>query len=261
MSSIQRQPYIGITDFTDFAQVGMMLKVLREHRKARSGRMLHVGVMTSYKTLNGIQSRWSGVFPPIEQIGRIFHSTVNRVYNCLHYADYSFRTGYADLARAIELAGPYIDAIQLDMPWPEPAVIAEGVHASRRQIDVILQIGKGAIEEANNDPDEVVRHLEEYEGIIHRVLLDKSMGQGLEMNAEELLPFLRAIKEAFPDIALGVAGGLGPNSMGLVAPLIDEFPDLSIDAQGRLRPSGNALDPIDWKMAESYLIQALDILP
>jgi len=35
---------------------------------------------------------------------------------------------------------------------------------------------------------------------------------------------------------------------------------MSIDAQGQLRPSKSALDPIDWSMAEEYLIKALQVL-
>ena len=57
-----------------------------------------------------------------------------------------------------------------------------------------------------------------------------------------------------------MAGGLGPDTLHTIQPLIDEFPDLSIDAQSRLRPSGNAMNPIDWGMAKSYLINALKIL-
>ena len=48
--------------------------------------------------------------------------------------------------------------------------------------------------------------------------------------------------------------------MNLVEPLVKMFPDLSIDAQGKLRSSGNALDPIDWGMAETYLVKALELM-
>lgn len=80
------------------------------------------------------------------------------------------------------------------------------------------------------------------------------------MDAKGLLPFARAVKRRFPQFGLVAAGGLGPDTMHLVEPLIKEFPDLSIDAQGKLRPSGSALDPIDWYMAGQYLIKALEML-
>ena len=145
------------------------------------------------------------------------------------------------------------------MIWPDPGQIAEGIHRSRKQIEIILQIGKNALEEANNDPEAVVEKLVDYEDVIHRVLLDKSMGKGLGMDAAALMPFARAIRENFPSLGLGAAGGLGPETMHLVAPLVRMFPDISIDAQGRLRPSGSALDPIDWSMASAYLIKTLPI--
>ncbi|MFA6459313.1 MAG: hypothetical protein WCV79_02880 [Candidatus Paceibacterota bacterium] len=255
---MNRKPYIGITDFTSFEQVTKMLEVFRRYRSSESQRLLHVGVMISFKTLNGIETKWSKAFPPKETIADIFGS--DDVYNCLHYADYDHDTDFfKDLARAIGYGGISIHAVQLDMVWPDPGQVASGVHTSRKQVEVILQVGKNAIEAANNDPGEVVRRLEDYEGVIHRVLLDRSMGRGLGMDAAGLIPFARAIKEKFPDLGLGAAGGLGPNSIDLVKPLAEEFPDMSIDAQGKLRPTGSALDPIDWSMAEEYLVKALEL--
>lgn len=254
------RPYVGITDFTDFEQVLQMLEVFRQHRSSNSQRVLHVGVMMSYKTLTGLDTKWSKAFPPKESIADIFRAGEEGVYNCLHYADYNDDTAFSDLARGIEYAGPFVDAVQLDMPWPDPGMVASAVHASRRQIEVILQVGKNAIEEANDDPNEVVRRLEDYNGVIHRVLLDKSMGRGLGMDAAGLIPFAHAIKNRFPELGLVAAGGLGPSSIELVRPLVDVFPDLSIDAQGKLRPSGSALDPVDWNMAGEYLARALEMM-
>lgn len=253
-------PYVGITDFTSFKQVTRMLEVFRRHKSSRSKHVLHVGVMMSYKTLHGIENKWSKVFPPNEVITDIFRPHDDDVYYCLHYADYDHDTRFTDLARGLGYAGPFVHALQLDMPWPDLGVIASGVHTSRRQIEVILQIGKRSIDECDNDPVEVIRRLEDYRGIIHRVLLDKSMGRGLGMNAGELIPFARAIKERFPNLGPVVAGGLGPDTIDLVEPLVREFPEVSIDAQGKLRPSGNALDPIDWDMAGKYLAKALELL-
>lgn len=251
-------PYIGITDFVNFEQVQRMLTVFNSHLPAGSNRKLHVGVMMSYKTFCGIPSKWLDVFPRKEALPGIFSS--GQVYNCLHYADYDYKTDFKILSQAIFYSDAYIHALQLDMVWPDPGMIASGVHASRKNIEVVLQIGKNAIEEAGNDPQVVVDWLSDYEGVIHRVLLDKSMGRGLGMDANGLLPFARAIRKRFPKLGIGAAGGLGPKTMHLVEPLAKEFPDLSVDAQGQLRPSGNALDPIDWDMAGEYLAKALELL-
>ncbi len=253
-------PLIGITDFTHVEQVDAMLKMFKIYLPKGSNRKLHVGVMTSYKTLHEIPTKWEKAFPPKETIAGIFSS--EETYNCLHYADYS--TDDANLPRslslAIECCGIGIRAIQLDMPWPDPGQVWDGVDRSRKHLEVILQVGRKALDEVQNDPQALVEKLGEYEGVIHRVLLDKSGGEGRGMDAAGLLPFARAIRENFPKLGLIVAGGLGPDTMHLVVPIIREFPDTSIDAQGKLRPSGNAMDPIDWHMAGRYLFNALQLL-
>lgn len=257
-------PYIGITDFMNLTEVRRMLKVFRANLATGSKRKLHIGVMMSYKTLQNLPTKWSVAFPSKETIRDIFHP-INRdgdkyTYNCLHYADYDHLTQFRDLALALEWAGPFVEAVQLDMPWPDPVMIDTAIHTSRKNPEVILQVGQRSIDEAGNNPDEIVNRLKDYKNIIHRVLLDKSMGRGLGMDADGLLPYARVIKNAFPQLGLVVAGGLGPTSMNLVEPLLEEFPDISIDAQGKLRPSGSALEPIDWDMAEQYLVEALKIL-
>ncbi|MES2985964.1 MAG: hypothetical protein V4686_02450 [Patescibacteria group bacterium] len=251
-------PYIGITDFMNYEQVERMLAVFEANKKPGQNRRLHVGVMMSYKTLNKTETKWSKAFPANDDIRHIFQSS--ETMNCLHYADYEGVDVWRNLAKAIEFGGYLIDALQLDMVWPDPVAISTAVHTSRKFPEVILQIGKNAMEEAGNDPAQVVERLQDYNGIIHHVLLDKSMGRGLGMDAVGLLPYARAIRDAYPDLGLAVAGGLGPNTMGLVKPLLEEFPHISIDAQGQLRPSGNALDPIDWDMAEKYIVNALALL-
>lgn len=252
-------PYVGITDFTAPWQVRAMLEVFNTHRFPGSQRQLHVGVMMSYKTLHGIPSKWKDAFPPKESIVRILSSDL--VYNCLHYADYENNPELRkSLSKAIWYGGPELSAIQLDMIWPSSREIVRAVRAHHKDFEVILQVGRGALEAVGNDPRGLVEKLRGYDGVIHRVLLDKSGGEGRGMDAAELLPFARAIREHFPKTGLVVAGGLGPYTMYLAEPIVREFPDVSIDAQARLRPSRNALDPVDWHMAGGYLATALELL-
>lgn len=252
-------PYIGITDFMTFEQVLHMRRVLKSNIKSGQQRRLHVGVMMSRKTLNGLETKWTDAFPPKETIEHIFSR--DDVMNCLHYADYKSVDVWQNLLMAISWGGVGINALQLDMVWPDPGQIERAVVSSQKHLEVILQVGQDAIDQAHNNPQEVVQRLRDYRGIIEYVLLDKSMGRGVGMDARGLIPFVHAIKEALPTISIAVAGGLGPNSVKLVEPLIEQFPDISIDAQSKLRPSGDALDPIDWSMAEEYLIKALELLP
>jgi hypothetical protein len=250
-------PYIGITDFMSYDQVKQMLAIFNQNLPVGQNRRLHVGVMMSYKTLNGLPTKWTKAFPAKESIAEIFGST--ETLNCLHYADYTSTDVRNSLAKAIEFGGPGINALQLDMVWPDPEQVEEAVLGSQKNLEVILQVGKNAMSEENDDPIRVVERLHEYHGLVDCVLLDKSMGTGKGMDAVTLSAFARAIQDGFPELSIAVAGGLGPFSMNLAEPLVREFPTVSIDAQGRLRPSGNAIDPVDWGMAEGYLVKALGL--
>jgi hypothetical protein len=278
-----QRPYIGITDFMTNQQVEQIYNVFKTHRESESKRRLHVGVMMSFKTLYGHETKWTKAFPPKEKIKHIFNpisiesqehistreymdlwnytNIWNDIMFTLHYADYEKCPDIVqNLTDALMCTGPYVNALQLDMIWPDPHLVQQAIKDSGKNIEVILQIGKNAMEDADNDPQEIVERLYFYQEFLTHVLLDKSMDRELSMNAHELLPYARAIKKAYPNLGLAVAGGLGPNTVHLVEPLVAEFPDISIDAQGRLRPSGDALDPIDWDMASLYVVEALAML-
>ena len=181
--------------------------------------------------------------------------------NCIHYADYEGRDFGNSLREVIRFGGDGMTALQLDMVWPDHEVLADvlsGVMArSGRKFEVILQVGQNALEQAGDDPTKVVARLRPYRGFITHVLLDKSMGRGLGMSARALRPHIIEIRSKLPELGIAVAGGLGPRTLHLVEPLLAEFPDLSIDAQSKLRPSGNALHPIDWDWAAEYLGKAI----
>jgi hypothetical protein len=259
---IMEAPYIGITDFTCFDEVAAMLEIFRDAKPANSNRILHVGVMTSYKVLHNIGTSWKDVWPHPEEWRDIF--SASEAYNCLHYADFGDTKNdnglrqYQGLCKVWSLWRDCgANAIQLDMTWPDPEFLE--VFSTSDQ-EVILQVGKEAFDLIDNDPRKLVEKITSYRGRVSRFLLDKSGGKGEGLDAEDLRPFLRAIREVHPHLALSVAGGLGPDSLHLVEPLIDEFPNLSIDAQGRLRASRDAHDPINWGMAGRYIVKALQLL-
>jgi len=250
------RPYIGITDFTTSEQVDLLMRYFEDYPNTK--RMLHVGVMTSYKQLHGLPSKWQNVFPKSSEIADIFQR--DDVYNCLHYADYDGHPGLRQtLGKAIISGGPKLHSLQLDMIWPDPDAIRSAIEDTGNVTDVILQINKFAMGQCQEQPHLVARRLKSYQGIVTRVLLDKSMGRGAGLDARLLTTYARAIVETIPEIGLGVAGGLGPSTLYLLDPLIKAFPNISIDAQSRLRPSGSALaEPIDWDMAGLYLKRSIE---
>ncbi len=113
-----RFPYISITDFTSPEQVWNMLSVFRNNSKP--GREVHyklgIGVMTSYKKLNDIPTKWSVAFPSKKRIADIFvsagRSTDYWLFNTLHYADYEGIDVLNNLLKATELGGKNMNALQ-----------------------------------------------------------------------------------------------------------------------------------------------------
>ena len=85
-------PYISITDFTYYRQVQKMLFIAEKFNNGKPDEKkckLGVGVMMSYKTLHGLDTKFSKVFPANEAIADIFinHSLA---FNTLHYAFYIY---------------------------------------------------------------------------------------------------------------------------------------------------------------------------
>ncbi|MFC1608729.1 hypothetical protein ACFL3M_00930 [Patescibacteria group bacterium] len=248
----EMKPYIGITDFEDLRQVEMMRDFLNYRRPNSVEHRLHVGVMMSHKSLYGIPGKYTDVFPVKESLPGIFSD--KKVFNCLHYADYVKQEGITlDLLNALSHCGDNLDAIQLDMVWPDRDEIVQVLADSGMDIEVILQIGQKSFEKVWNSSEGLIEKLSKYDGVITRVLLDQSMGRGIEMDASEMIPIIEVIKENFPHFGVVVAGGLGPESTHVVEPILRRWRDVSVDAQSKLRFSGNLLDSIDWSRAKDYV--------
>ncbi len=251
-------PYIGITDVMTYEQVERILKVFNRHLPQGSKRRLHIGPTMTYKTLHGIKCRLTDAVPKNENLWKIFKSL--ETMNCLHYGDYRQDPFILnDLCKAIAWGGAGINALQLDMIWPQPGQVAEAVHRSCKQLDVILQIGLKAFDQVNNDPELLEDRLQDYLGLVDYVLLDKSMGNGRTMDPDFLEPFIAHIKKRFPGLNIVVAGGLGPNRLDPLRVLLNKHPDLSYDAQSWLHPKGNILEPMDCYMAEAFVMEGLGI--
>ena len=250
-----RPPYIGMTDVPDADWLTRMLNRYVDADGPRCGRWLHAGVMMSYKSMNGLPTRWSAAWPKNEEVAGIFVPS-HWILNTLHYADYDGVDVLASLERAAGYGGRWLGAIQLDMIWPDPAAIR--AFAERRpKLRLILQVGAKALSQADEDADALIERLKAYDGALSDVLLDMSGGKGVAMNPARLEPYIYELRARIPGLGITLAGGLGPDTLPLVEPLVRKFPDLSIDAQGKLRPSGDALDPIDFDRAESYLRKAV----
>ena len=199
-------PYIGITDFSTSEQVEKMTKFFKERNQGLQ-HFLHVGVMSSWKSLNGIPTKFDDVWPKKEHLSHVFMERIARdpVFACLHYADYDIRSRgmtWKTILKGLEASGVWLDGLQLDMVWPDFAEIDTALTMHRYPIKVILQVNSLAFDLMDNDPKKVVEKLDEYRAFLSYVLLDKSMGKGHPLDSEFLLPFIREINQQIPDLGI-----------------------------------------------------------
>ncbi|MBP9771811.1 MAG: hypothetical protein KBD16_02715 [Candidatus Pacebacteria bacterium] len=251
-------PYIGITDFETPQQVREMSDLFDRLSTEHGGPAGHlmVGVMMSYKTLKGLPTKWADVWLPKERLAEVFIDEAGTL-NTLHYADYAGLTTSEDILKAVTFGGPHLEAIQLDMPWPSLSLI-ETLRRYRSDLAIIVQVGSRALEMIGNNPRNFAHRFDPYFDLsVEGVLFDKSMGQGRGMDAEALLPFVHSAQRFGPRLNIAIAGGLGPETMHLAEPILREGTEISLDAQGQLRSSGNSLHPLEWDRASRYLEAAV----
>lgn len=246
--------YIGITDFWTKQQALDMLAVFDKFNK-KENRKLMIGIMMSYKTLNDLPTKWKDIWISKDEIANVFPDHPS-AFNTLHYADYDGIDLLRNLLDATSYCGSHLHAIQLDMIWPEPNDVL-AYRLRYPDVKIVLQINSKAFEQIDNDPAKLVERLSFYEDSVDYVLLDKSGGKGIGMDADFLRPFIHELSKT--KIKVAVAGGLGPNTLHRVEPLKKEYPFLSMDAQGQLKFNGDPLGMTDYSLAGEYVEKACQI--
>lgn len=248
------ETYVGVCDFLTKEQVEDMSQFFKQHVRS-SQLQLMVGTMTSYKVLNGIETKWTKVFPKPEQLKDIFSVQEEHLANTIHYADYDNNSGLSNtLCEVIELCGEGLNAIQLDMVWPDPKELE--YFKKQYNLPIVLQVSSKAMSACADNPIDVAEIIRtQYDDLVSHVLLDCSMGKGILINIPIIEGYIEAIKIK-TSVEVAIAGGLGPETINQVQRLIEEY-RVSIDAQGRLRASGNSEHPIDWSRAKEYVQKAL----
>ena len=246
------QPYIGLTDIAKVSQIQSLLKVLPEE----SNRRLHIGIMTSYKHMHGLPTKWATIWPTPHERVELFIDDP-RVYNVVHYADYEdpAPTTLVELVTAINDSGDNVHAIQLDMLWP-PTALLNQLKKQCPTIDIILQCSSNAM---RKEPD-YINKLTEYNPYVDYVLIDHGMGMGISMDVEAVLKTLDALSPVYSDDRLAVAGGLGPSSAHVLKAIFEKYPNVSCDAQSKLRSSHNAMDPLQISYAKRYVQNVCKVL-
>lgn len=249
-------PYVGICDFMSPHQVFDMMAAFEQYKQ--TGVSLMAGTMTSYKVMYDLETKWSDIFPKVSELKGIFSMRYDQLINCIHYADYDNFPQLSETLDAVATAcGPYLDAVQLDMVWPDPKELE--LFQKKWSIPLVLQVSAKSMNLCADNPITVAKKIDsEYDGLIAHVLLDCSMGKGVAIDIPFMEGYIECIRTYADSVPIAVAGGLGPQSVHTVAELVRKY-RVSMDAQSKLRPSGKTADPIDWDMAKEYLHNAMHL--
>jgi len=244
-------PYVGVTGFMSRKEVYEAISMIPEGSTHR----LMVGVLMSSKTLAGQQNKWPGRYPKKEAVADIFVNDP-RVLNLIHYNTDHPETVFSQLVEITELSGPCLDGFQLNIAWP-PISQLKNYREAHPEKFLLLQIGDKAMAQVES-MEQFTGLVGAYLPIIDAILVDQSGGRGELLDRAKGAEYLMAVRK-YPKLGLGIAGGLGPETLHILDPFVKEFPELSIDAEGGLR----MLRPDDilcLRAMKTYLEDAFPIL-
>lgn len=242
------KPYIGITGFTKNEEVNEILSLVPTSSK----QLLMIGVLANWNTV--YKNKESNRYPNTENIAKIFPSNPLAI-NLIHYDTENTKNLHEQLLMLNKLGGKNLHGIQLNLTWPPKDELRIYRSLSPNNI-IVLVITSKAFYDADYDPNLLVSKIQEYKGLVDYILLDQSGGYGIPINTELMMECIEVFKAKELNMGIGVAGGLSPTTLNLVEPLIKEFPDLSIDAEDKLRDDNDCLN---LNIARDYLCMALQI--
>lgn len=244
-------PYVGVTGFMSRIEVNQALAMVPQE----STRRLMVGVLVSSKTLAGQQNKWPGRYPKRAAIASIFVNDP-RALNLVHYNTEYTETLFSQLIAITTIAGHSLHGFQLNIAWP-PISQLEDYWKVFPEKFLVLQIGSKAIAQVESI-ERFTELVGAYLPMINAILIDSSGGKGKPLDPIKGAEHLSAVAH-YPTLGLGIAGGLGPTTLHLLDPLIQEFPDISIDAEGKLR-TPQSKDALRVEAMQAYLEKAFLLL-
>ena len=258
-------PYIGITGFTSRQQVEQVLSGMPD----LGDRKLMVGVLASSKTLSGQTNRYPFKYPPVGTIPSIF-SPDARCLNLIHFSTDNKDDLYLQCEQLIaRCKGVPLHGFQLNVVWPNPYILLR--LKERYGVKIVLQLGATALSKCEYEKG-LRAQLESYLAvgasrnisIIDYVLLDLSGGKGKDIN----IPFtLRCIDEllkvkqiADGTVLIGAAGGLSHETVNILAPVAERYPELCCDAEGKLVGYGDRTSDEFVRLSVQYVEAAKQVL-
>lgn len=265
------QPYIGISGVTNVEQQARLFNYFQEQGLDQY-RNLALGVKATHKTqILDTENKYGREWYPVGE--EEFARALEPRSGSMNVAQMFLDPNYVDnpvyrkefIGRIRRRGAKWLEAMQFDMlPWDTDTTLLPFIEEVKREsgLKMLLQAHSEIMQSLG--PENIVRILGRYAGALDYILFDASHGKGVRLNTDALRPFLEEAygSEELQAVGIGVAGGLNSAVVSEDLPgLIQKYPTISWDAEGRLHPTNAAgLRPIGMDMAQSYIIASAEVL-
>ena len=291
----KHRPYTGIAGFTTAEEVRSVAAdapTIACYGTPHFGRRrLAIGVLVSWETLNGeAPRRFPERYPAVGKVRGILDAAAEPYHHraewqgedegttfdlkarCLRLIHYSSKEPnlLSQLDRLCEIAGSNLDGFQFNMAWP-PEDDLKSWTMDHPTMRIILQVNGKMFSNVSRKPqllvDEIAKRY-----LPHGptdILFDMSGGAGQKIDLVETEAAVDALHSAFGgQLGIGLAGGFDWQSVADLKPFFEKWPDLSIDAEARVRD--RFCDPKDKKeviadvlgeAAREYARRAFGVMP
>jgi len=234
------EQYVGISGGVRADQQAEVLGYAHEAGVAQLGAFVMWGVQASVKTqIDEIPTRygegWHAVGDNIAGSSFLDRTNLTRPFIHIYGGDEDRELQMRTIMATVARTGEFQRGLQLNrLDWNLPEY--DGFMAELRQnvpdMPIVLQCQDRIMGVLS--PQEIVERLKTLKP--EYVLFDVSHGRGLQMEPEFVRAYVDAIYQAQLDVGVVVAGGLSAETLDTtVAPLYEEYPDLSCDAEGAMR--------------------------
>lgn len=231
--------YIGIAGIANRENVEAVMEQINKisRRAARTNIVypsLALGVLVSRKTLNGALNKYPNKYPKIGLVSDLFVDSIEAI-NVIHYSSDSKGVVLLnELCQVAELSEK-LDAIQLNIAWPEPGVLVE-FKQLYRNVNLILQVPVSEVLENPHISKPINAVALQYNKVVDKFLIDFSRGFGQPLDLDKLEGFIQQFKAVgINECRLGAAGGLSPDKPEVIREIMERHPHFSIDAESGLR--------------------------
>lgn len=269
-------PYIGVSGVVDAYQQEIVAQLSDSSGLFDMGRALVLGVKATHKTqILDIENKYGPEWYPVggQEFSRAIDPGVTPGKPIIGVAqaylekdlagDPDYRNRF--VSRLAERGAPWLQGIQFDMlPWHTDESMLPFLEKIKDEhgLKIFLQCHNNAMDELGSSG--VAHRLHRYGTAIDYLLFDASHGTGKRLDVDRLRSFVGSIYVSswLGHVGVAVAGGLDAVTVREELPrLLDDFPDVSWDAEGRLHPATpRGTRPLDMRAVREYLRASAEVL-